>query len=79
MTKIHKTKAGAFTELWGYPTGNTYGSHKLGRVGPARRGDGFEASREMKSGLEIKTFATQKAAENWIVQADVWGPLQQDS
>jgi hypothetical protein len=54
----------------------TYGSPKLGHVGPARQGDGFEASREMKSGLEIQTFATQKAAEDWIIQADVWGPLQ---
>jgi hypothetical protein len=30
----------------------------------------------MKSGLEIQTFPTRKAAEQWITQADVWGPLQ---
>jgi hypothetical protein len=63
MTRIHKTKAGKFTELWGYPTSSAYGSHKLEPVGPAPQGVGFEASREMKSGLEIKTFATQNAAQ----------------
>jgi len=30
----------------------------------------------MKSGFEIKTFLTQKAAEHWIIPADIWGPLQ---
>jgi hypothetical protein len=77
MTKIHKTRVGVFTELWGFPTSAAYGSHKLGQVGPARRGDGFEASREMKSGLEIQTFPTRKAAEQWISQADVWGALHE--
>jgi hypothetical protein len=43
---------------------------------PAGKGTGFEASREMKSGFEIKTFLTQKAAEHWIIPADIWGPLQ---
>ena len=120
MPKIHKTKAGTYTEIWGYPVGS-HGSHKLGALGPAtprrfcdtdrrngveglaresgrrvkvtpltrrRRASAgkartarpdeeyFEASREMKSGLEIKTLLTQKEAENWIIQADVWGPLQ---
>ena len=76
MAKIHKTRGGEFTELWGYPERAAYGSHKLGQIGPAHEGDGFEASREMKSGLEIQTFRTQKAAEDWIIQADVWGPLK---
>lgn len=51
---------------------NAYGSHKLGHVGPARQGGGFEASRGMKSGLDFGTFATRKSAEDWIIQADVW-------
>jgi hypothetical protein len=77
MTKIRKTRTGAFTELWGFPTGSICGSHKLGDVGPAREGAGFEASRGMKSGLEFRTFDTRKAAEDWISQAGMWGPLQQ--
>jgi hypothetical protein len=36
MTKIHKTRVEEFTEIWGYPIGRTYGSHKLGQVGPHR-------------------------------------------
>ncbi len=43
----------------------------------ACRGDGFDASCRMKSGLEFKAFTTRQAAEDWIMHADVWGPLQQ--
>ena len=75
MPTIHKTKAGADTEIWGYPVG-ALGSHKLGTLRPAGKGTGFEASREMKSGFEIKTFLSQKVAEHWIIPADIWGPLQ---
>ena len=31
MPTIHKTKAGADTEIWGYPVG-ALGSHKLGTL-----------------------------------------------
>jgi hypothetical protein len=48
----------------------------LGPSAPAGKGTGFEASCNMKSGFEIKTFLTQKAAGHWIIQADIWGPLQ---
>jgi hypothetical protein len=75
VTEILKTRSGTVTELWGFPIGSI-GSHKLGQVRPARNGDGFEAIRGMKSGAAIQSFSTRKAAEQWIVQCDVWGPLR---
>ena len=75
MTKILRTRVSAVTEVWVHPSGGL-ASHKLGQVGPAREGHGFEASREMKSGLENKSFQRRKAAENWIIEADGWEPLQ---
>jgi hypothetical protein len=75
MPKVHRTTVGAYTEFWGYPA-HAHGSHKLGTLGPARQGAGFQASREMKSGLEFQVFVSEKAAEDWIAQADAWGPLR---
>jgi len=75
VTEILKTRSGTVTELWGFPIGRI-GSHMLGHVRPARSGDGFVAIRGMKSGAAIQRFSTCNAAEQWIVQCDVWGPLR---
>jgi hypothetical protein len=75
VTEILKTRSGTLTELWGFPIGSI-GSYMLGHVRPARNGDGFVAIRGMKSGAAIQSFSTCNAAEQWIVQCDVWGPLR---
>jgi hypothetical protein len=47
------------------------GSHKLAQMRPA-----LQAIRGMKTGSEIRSFRTRKAAEQWIAQSDVWAPLK---
>jgi hypothetical protein len=76
MPKIHKDEGWHLLRVLGISREGIRAPTSLGHSAQRAKAPGFETSREIKSGLEIQTFATQKASEDWIIQADAWGPLQ---
>lgn len=63
-------------EYWGYPASGV-GMHKLGQVHKERGGDlPIKALRAMQGATQLRDFARQREAEEWIVGCDCWGDLQ---
>jgi hypothetical protein len=67
MTKIHKTKVGVFTELWGFPTSAAVGSHKLGQVGGRTSAPGRRLRGKPRNEVRVGDSSFPYAESCWTV------------